>query len=112
MCLVGFSMGSVMSLALSLARPPVFRGVVAHSGYVPEGTFLTLRWRELAHLEYFISHGVDDPVIPLEMARHAKELFAGSNATVTYREYAGGHTIAEEGLRESAAFLHRQIDGR
>lgn len=110
MCLVGFSMGSVMSLALSLARPHLFRGVVAHSGYVPEGTSLTPRWRELAHLEYFISHGVDDPVIPVAMARHARELFARSNATVTYREYPGGHTIAEEGLRESAAFLHRQID--
>jgi phospholipase/carboxylesterase len=104
--LLGFSMGTVMSYALSLARPALFRGVVAHSGYVAERTHLDLRWQELSHLEYFISHGTEDQVIPVSFARRARELFDASNATVTYREYPGGHTIAEEGLEESALFIH------
>lgn len=110
--LLGFSMGTVMSFALSLSRPALFRGVVAQSGYVPERTHLTLRWKDMAHSSFFISHGLDDPVIPVAFARHARELFVGSNAMVTYREYPGGHSIAEEGLHESAAFLRRLLDRR
>lgn len=110
--LLGFSMGTVMSFALSLSRPALFRGVLALSGYVPEGTHLTLRWQELAGVEYFISHGVDDPVIPVAFARHSKELFDASNAKFTYREYPGGHAITEEGLQDSAAFLLRLLEKR
>jgi phospholipase/carboxylesterase len=109
--LLGFSMGSVMSYALSLARPALIRGVVAQSGYVPEGTHLEFRWGETGHMEYFISHGTEDDVIPVSFARRARELFAGSRAAVTYREYPGGHTITEECVRDSAAFLQRLLDG-
>lgn len=103
--LLGFSMGTVMSYALSLTRPELFHGVCAHSGYVPEGTPLAFRWRELAHLRYFIAHGSMDPVIPVSFARHAREMFAASNAAVEYREYPMGHEINEASLADSAAFL-------
>jgi phospholipase/carboxylesterase len=103
--LLGFSMGTVMSYALSLTKPQLFRGVLAHSGYVPEGTSLTFRWQDLAHLSYFIAHGSMDPVIPVGFARHAHELFAASNAPVVYKEYPMGHEINEESLADATAFL-------
>jgi phospholipase/carboxylesterase len=103
--LLGFSMGSVMSYALSLTRPEPFRGVIAHSGYVPEGTHLSLRWGDLGTLAFFIAHGTLDPVIPVEFARRARRLFDGSKARVTYREYDMGHQISEESLNDSALFL-------
>ena len=104
--LLGFSMGTVMAYALSLTRPGLFRGVLAHSGYVPDGTALPFRWQELGHLHYFIAHGTEDPVIPVDFARHARELFSASNAIVDYREYPIGHQISEESLQDSAAFLN------
>ncbi|MCA1554418.1 MAG: prolyl oligopeptidase family serine peptidase, partial [Chloroflexi bacterium] len=45
--LMGFSMGTVMSYALSLSHPERFAGTVAHSGYVPEVEGLALRWDAL-----------------------------------------------------------------
>jgi phospholipase/carboxylesterase len=107
--LLGFSMGAVMSYALSLSRPGLFRGVAALSGYVPEGTHLEFRWKETGQTDYFISHGTDDGVVPVAFARRARELFAGSPAAVTYREYPGGHSIAEECVRDSADFLRRLL---
>ena len=107
--LLGFSMGTVMSYALSLTRPELFRGVIANSGYVPEGTQLVLRWRDLGNLPYFIAHGTEDPVIPVDFARRARRLFGESNATVTYREYPMGHQISQESLRDSSAFLGELI---
>ena len=103
--LLGFSMGTVMAFALSLTRPELFRGVIANSGYVPEGTHLSLRWRDLGNLACFIGHGREDPVIPIEFARRAKRLFEESNARLEYREYSMAHEIGEESLRDSAAFL-------
>ncbi len=103
--LLGFSMGTVMAYAISLTRPELFRGIIANSGYVPEGTHLSLRWKELGNLSYFIAHGTEDPVIPIDFAHRAKELFALSNARVEYREYPMGHQISEESLRDSTAFL-------
>jgi phospholipase/carboxylesterase len=103
--LLGFSMGTVMAFALSLTRPELFRGVIANSGYVPEGTHLSFRWRELGNVAYFIAHGRQDPVIPIDAARRAKRLFEESTAHVEYREYDMGHQISEESIRDSAAFL-------
>jgi phospholipase/carboxylesterase len=103
--LLGFSMGTVMAYALSLTRPELFRGVIANSGYVPEGTHLALRWQDLGELSYFIAHGTGDPVIPVDFTRRAQRLFAESNAHVTYREYTMGHQIIDESIRDSAAFL-------
>ena len=98
-------MGTVMAFALSLTRPELFRGVIANSGYVPEGTHLSFRWQDLGNLAYFIGHGSQDPVIPIDLARRAKRLFEASTARVEYREYDMGHQISEESIHDSAAFL-------
>jgi phospholipase/carboxylesterase len=108
--LFGFSMGAVMSYALSLTRPELFRGVSANSGYVPEGTSLRFRWQDLAGRQFLIAHGEGDQVIPVQMARRAKELFAQSNATVDYREYPMDHQISDESLNDVAEWLKRSLD--
>ncbi|RPH36021.1 phospholipase [bacterium] len=108
--LFGFSMGTVMSYALSLTRPELFRGVSANSGYVPEGTGLRFRWKDLAGKTFFIAHGAGDQVIPVQMARRAKELFAPSHATVDYREYPMDHQISDESLADVAAWFKKLLD--
>jgi phospholipase/carboxylesterase len=108
--LFGFSMGAVMSYALSLTKPELFRGVSANSGYVPEGTQLRFRWRDLAGKSFLIAHGEHDQVIPVQMARRAKELFAASNATVEYREYPMDHQISDESVADAAAWLKKLLD--
>ena len=101
--LFGFSMGAVMSLAIGLSRPGLARGVVAHSGYVPEDTDLRLRPGEPG-TAFFIAHGTDDPVIDVGFARRAREYFAGTGAVV--REYPIGHTISEESLADCVAWMN------
>lgn len=108
--LFGFSMGTVMSYALSLTKPELFRGVSANSGYVPEGTSLSFRWRDLAGKEFRIAHGEYDSVIPVQMARRAKELFAQSNATVDYREYPMDHQISDESVSDIAGWISGSLD--
>ena len=101
----GFSMGAVMSYALALSRPEHFRGVSANSGYIAEGTFLTYRWQELNDTRVMITHGTQDPVIPISMARHARDLFTSSSAQLTYREYPAAHHLTEESLRDTTEWM-------
>jgi phospholipase/carboxylesterase len=110
--LLGFSMGTVMSLAQGLTRPGLFRGVVANSGYVAEGTHLTYRWNELAGTSFFIAHGTLDPIIPVSMARRTKELFAASNAPHVYREYPMAHEISDRSLGDIATWLRPLLGPR
>lgn len=108
--LLGFSMGTVMSYALALTRPELYRGVVANSGYIAEGTHLTYLWKELEHAEFFVAHGTGDPVIPVQAARRARVLLEDAHAQLEYREYPMGHEISEQGMQEFSAWLTRHVD--
>ncbi len=108
--LLGFSMGTVMSHALALTKPALFTGIVANSGYVPEGTPLTFQWNELQNLGVFIAHGTHDPVIPIQFGRRSNDLYASSNARLSYKEYPMGHQISQESLNDVALWLTRYLD--
>lgn len=110
--LLGFSMGTMMSFSLALTHPEWFRGVVANSGYIPEGTHLTFRWKELGGIEFFVAHGVLDPVIPVAFGRQARERLAAANASFVYREYPMAHQISEESLRDMAVWLAERLNKR
>jgi phospholipase/carboxylesterase len=110
--LLGFSMGTVMSLSMALTHPELFRGVSANSGYLAENTHLKPRWNEIAHREFFITHGTLDPIIPVHMARRDRHLLESAGAHVTYLEYTMGHQMTEEGVAEISTWLTGLIDRR
>src|SRR4051812_24236155 len=71
----GFSMGSVMSYSLGLARArPAPAGILAFSGFVPvvEGWAPSLADR--TGTRAFIAHGRRDPIMNVEFAREARKL--------------------------------------
>jgi phospholipase/carboxylesterase len=103
--LLGFSMGTAMALTFALSHPDVPCGVIAHSGYLPEQTHLMYAWDRLSACRFLITHGVDDPVIPVFLARRAKELFQAARASLTYKEYDGGHEITPEMCIDAAGFM-------
>lgn len=103
--LFGFSMGTVMAFSLALTLPQYFRGIIANSGYIPEGTHLSFRWQELQKTDIFLAHGTHDPVIPIDFARRAQELLSRSNAGLTYREYPMMHQLSEQSLTDIAAWM-------
>lgn len=98
--LLGFSMGAVMSLTMALTEPAWFRGIAAHSGYVPEGVPLGIHRDAVSGPPVFIAHGLYDPIIPVGMARTARRLFGAENERFRYREYPIGHEISEESIAD------------
>lgn len=108
--LLGFSMGTVMSYSLALTKPDRIRGVVAHSGYIPENSSLQFKWDMLSGTEFFVAHGVRDPVIPIEFGRRANELLSQTSAPVVYREYPIQHQISDESLHDLGEWLAERIE--
>jgi phospholipase/carboxylesterase len=108
--LFGFSMGTVMAYALSLTRPGLARGVIANSGYLAEKVDLAYQWDKLGDTEFFVTHGTQDPVLPVHVGRKSKDLLVAAGAKLHYREYSMGHQISEESLRDIAVWLKERLD--
>jgi phospholipase/carboxylesterase len=107
--LFGFSMGAIMSLAISLSNPKRFKGIVAHSGMLPLDEQLSFKWNDLGNLSFFIAHGSQDPIVPVELGRQAHRRLMQANADVIYREYPIQHTISDESLSDVSIWLQKQI---
>lgn len=106
---MGFSMGAIMAYDISLTEPGRYVGVLALSGFVPMQLEKDYKLGALEHLEIFISHGIDDPVIPVSYARMTKDFLSRSPAQIQYREYQMGHQINDECLADMSAWLHRVL---
>jgi phospholipase/carboxylesterase len=68
------------------------------------------RWKSLDGLPVFVAHGTQDPVIPITMARRARQMFEGSNAAFTYREYPMGHEISEQSFSDVRGWMNALLD--
>lgn len=55
----------------------------------------------------FQSHGTDDPVLPVSMARELKEIFESYHRKIDYHEFTGGHEIPPQVLQALITFLER-----
>jgi phospholipase/carboxylesterase len=83
----GFSDGASYGLSLGLANGDLFRHIVVSSP-----GFMELADRFPGPPEIFITHGTDDPVLPVEQTR--EEFVAELEERgyeVTFREFDGGH---------------------
>lgn len=110
--LLGFSMGTVMSLAMALSQPKQLRGVLANSGYLAEQTHLEYRWSEVKNLDVFIAHGTFDPLIPVQASRIIRDKMEAAKAKVEYHEFNMAHEISDESLNAMARWLTDRIDSQ
>ena len=105
--LCGFSQGGVLSYALALRYPELFSKVAIMSAY-PEEKLLTdivKDKKKLEKLRFFISHGTDDAVIPLEWGRKAADLLYDLSCYFTFREYMSGHGVNQKNYMDLMDFF-------
>lgn len=93
LALSGFSDGATYALGLGLANGDLFVRTIANSpgGIVPSDTPPT------GHTEFFFSHGVQDTVLPIDLAsRRIVPELRQEGYTVTFLEFQGGHLVTPE----------------
>ena len=111
--LMGFSQGAMMSLAISLSHPEKISGAVIMSGRFPSQVLEhKLNHKALKGKSFLVTHGIYDPVLPIEKGRAVRENLEALPVELTYREYPMGHEVSIESLREVSSWLSRALDER
>ncbi|MFN3019765.1 alpha/beta hydrolase [Chryseobacterium sp. TY3] len=105
--LCGFSQGGILSYALALRFPQLFNKVACLSSY-PEEKLLTnivKDKKKLEQLRFFVSHGTDDAVIPMDWGRKAAELLYDLSCYFSFREYMSGHGVNQKNYMDLMTFF-------
>ncbi len=104
--LVGFSQGCILSYAIALSYPEKVSRIVAMSGYLnPEMLHQDYLKNNLSKLNFFISHGTVDQVVPVEWGRKAKPFLENLGISCVYREYPIGHGISPQNFYDFKEWL-------
>lgn len=106
--LIGFSQGAILSYAVALSYTEKVHKVVALSGYFNENILKEgYKDNDFSHLNFFISHGSADQVIPVEWARKNPEILDTLGVKNTYHEYPVGHGVAPQNFYDFRKFLEQ-----
>lgn len=108
--LIGFSQGTILSMAVALSYPDLIKNVVGLSGYV-NSDILTEEYRsnDFSHLQMFCSHGTADQVIPVEWARQTPNFLNALKIEHIYKEYPVGHGVAPQNFFDFKQWLVDRI---
>ena len=104
----GFSQGAILSYSIALNFPDKIKHIACLSGY-PEPNFIGDIQIDVdySQLDFFISHGTDDMVIPVEWARKGKPLLDELGIKNEYHEYRSGHGIVPQNYWDLMAWMKK-----
>jgi phospholipase/carboxylesterase len=104
--LLGFSQGAGVALGVALLRPELAAGILSLSGVAR-----ALDHRDhappakLRGLPVFAAHGLQDPLIPIELGRKLRDDLTGLGVDVSWHEYPMGHMILPEEIADAKEWL-------
>lgn len=106
--LLGFSQGTILSLAIALSYPEKIKNVIGLSGYINE-EILKPGYKEnnFSNLKVYTSHGNQDQVIPVQWAQKTKPFLENLGIACTYSEFPVGHGVAPQNFYELKDWLEK-----
>lgn len=107
--LLGFSQGSILSYALALSYPEKFKNIVALSGYIKKELFDLKEPLAYKNLDFFISHGKQDQVIPLQWAEQTAKFLANLNISHQFKTYPTGHSVTPQCFNDFKQWLTSKL---
>jgi len=108
--LLGFSQGAILSYAVALNYPEKVQKIIALSGYVnPELLPNNLETNDYSKLDFFISHGSVDQVIPVAWANKAPQFLNQLHIKNCYQEYPVGHGVAPKNFFDFKQWIEERI---
>lgn len=105
--LCGFSQGGMIVYSLALQYPELFSKTACLSTYPEEKLLKNIvkDKKKLEHLRFFISHGTEDAVIPLDWGRKAADLLYDLGVYFSFREYMSGHGVNQKNYMDLMKFF-------
>jgi phospholipase/carboxylesterase len=106
--LLGFSQGSLLSLCYTLSHPSRIAGVIAQSGYIPNGVDLEINEADVKGKPFILTHGEQDTLIPVDWARASRDRLQKLEVDLSYYEFQMGHSVSMESLSAISTWLKKQ----
>ncbi|WP_185882967.1 alpha/beta hydrolase [Blattabacterium cuenoti] len=111
--LCGFSQGAILSYAIALKNFKKVKKIIALSGYVENNIFSKLHKNSNCYdnLDFFISHGKYDNIIPINLARQSIKILnkiGVSSNNLCYNEYNSEHTLCETNYKDIINWINNQ----
>lgn len=103
----GFSQGGALTNTLALLYPQRIHKAAVLAGFMPGGVDDFLARRVLVGKPFFVAHGTQDDLVPVERARTSIELLERAGAQVTFCEAEVGHKVSLECLHGLEAFWEK-----
>jgi phospholipase/carboxylesterase len=104
--LAGFSQGGVVALHTGLRHSETLAGIMALSCYLP-GISGEKDEQAAANaaIPIFMAHGVDDPMIPIEMGEAGRDRLQELGHPVIWRPYEMQHEVCPEEIADIGVWL-------
>ncbi len=108
--LLGFSQGTILSYSVALNYPEKVQKIIALSGYIiPDLLPSNIEDKDYSKLDFFISHGSVDQVIPLEWANKAPYFLNNLNIKNCFQEYQVGHGVAPKNFFDFKQWIEERL---
>lgn len=108
--LLGFSQGSILSYAVALKNPTKVQHVVALSGYINrELISKEIKKEAYKKLDFFISHGTADQVLPIDWSRKSLPILENLDIKFEYKEYPVGHGVNPQNFSDFNNWIINRI---
>ena len=105
--LVGFSQGGVLALHAGLRYPEQLAGIIALSAYLPTLNSLpTQRAPANNNTPIFMSHGIIDSVVAVEMGKAAFDGLKALGYPIEWHDYVMEHSVCIEEIEQIALFIN------
>ena len=113
--LAGFSQGGAIAAHTALRYPTALAGLMALSTYVPLSAHFE---KEVADnpdaqrktLPIFMAHGSFDPVVPMALGAHSRDLLVETGYIVDWHDYPMAHAVCAEEIADIRRWLIAAYD--
>ena len=108
--LLGFSQGAGIALGVALLRPDLAAGVLSFSGVAR-----ALEDQDHAPVEklrgfpVFAAHGLDDPLLPIELGRDLRATLEALGLDLEWHEYPMEHMVIPEEIEDARRWLNARL---
>jgi phospholipase/carboxylesterase len=108
--LAGYHEGATLAYRLGMMNPERFAGIISLNGAMARERRPLLRLPEVRHLRILIGHGVNNTVVPLELARQDFRLLYTAGLSIQMHTYPVNQGIHLDMLRDINRWVMQSIN--
>lgn len=102
---MGFSQGAIVAYSLAFLHPERITKIAALASFIPEIWKSEIKGGSLIKKEFFIAHGSQDEIIPIQKAKKAADWLEDQGANVTFCLSDTGHKLNSKCLKGLGEFF-------